>query len=98
MAISKLALRTMSGIDRPALAALLPTLKDSDVVMLDLGANKESTREHLAQLPVMGAAYRRLLHGLAKRQVQCWTTGLTKTLGTEPFGGPAAALGTTRAQ
>src|SRR4051812_27169296 len=39
MAMSKLALRTMRGIDRPALAALLPTLGDNDVVMLDLGAN-----------------------------------------------------------
>ena len=41
MAISKLALRTMPGIDRPALAALLPTLGDTDLVMLDLGANTE---------------------------------------------------------
>ncbi|MEA3046205.1 MAG: phosphate acyltransferase, partial [Sphingomonadales bacterium] len=37
MAMSKLALRTMPGIDRPALAALLPTLGDNDLVMLDLG-------------------------------------------------------------
>ena len=37
MGMSKLALRTMPGIDRPALAALLPTLKDTDVVVLDLG-------------------------------------------------------------
>lgn len=41
MATAKLALRTMPGIDRPALAALLPTLEDTDVVMLDLGANTE---------------------------------------------------------
>ncbi|MEO1488133.1 MAG: phosphate acyltransferase, partial [Pseudomonadota bacterium] len=42
MAMSKLALRTMPGIDRPALAALLPTLESHDVVMLDLGANTEA--------------------------------------------------------
>ena len=41
MAMSKLALRTMPGIDRPALSALLPTLGETDVVMLDLGANTE---------------------------------------------------------
>ena len=41
MAMAKLALRTMPGIDRPALAALLPTLGDNDLVMLDLGANTE---------------------------------------------------------
>ncbi|HAU21766.1 MAG TPA: phosphate acyltransferase, partial [Erythrobacter sp.] len=38
MAMSKLALRTMQGIDRPALAALMPTLEEHDVIMLDLGA------------------------------------------------------------
>src|ERR1041385_1936050 len=37
MAMSKLALRTMPGIDRPALAALLPTLGETDVIMLGLG-------------------------------------------------------------
>src|SRR5438270_6699204 len=41
MAMSKLALRTMPGIDRPALAALLPTLGETDVIVLDLGANTE---------------------------------------------------------
>ena len=43
MAMAKLALRTMPGIDRPALAALLPTM-DHDLVMLDLGANTECAR------------------------------------------------------
>src|SRR5438874_2311358 len=37
MAMAKLSLRTMPGIDRPALAGLLPTLGENDVVMLDLG-------------------------------------------------------------
>src|SRR3546814_14622106 len=42
MAMAKLALRTMPGIDRPALAALLPTLGENDLVMLDSGAKTES--------------------------------------------------------
>ena len=66
MAISKLALRTMPGIDRPALAALLPTMKDSDVVMLDLGANAECSSKNLVQFSVMGAAYSRIMHGFDK--------------------------------
>ena len=41
MAMAKVSLRMMPGIDRPALAAMLPTLGDNDVVMLDLGANTE---------------------------------------------------------
>ena len=49
MAMSKLALRTMPGIDRPALAALLPTLGETDVIMLDLGANTECDAQNLVQ-------------------------------------------------
>src|SRR5678809_839530 len=59
MAMSKLALRTMPGIDRPALAALLPTLGATDVIMLDLGANTECDAQNLVQFAVMGAAYAR---------------------------------------
>src|SRR3546814_1396577 len=56
MAMAKLSLRTMEGIERPALAALLPTLGDNDLVMLDLGANTECDTENLVQFAVMGAA------------------------------------------
>ena len=59
MAMSKLALRTMPGIDRPALAALLPTLGKTDCIMLDLGANTECDAQNLVQFAVMGAAYAR---------------------------------------
>ncbi|HEV2865903.1 MAG TPA: phosphate acyltransferase, partial [Allosphingosinicella sp.] len=61
MAMAKLALRTMPGIDRPALAALLPTLGDNDLVMLDLGANTECDVQNLVQFAVMGAAYARVV-------------------------------------
>ena len=60
MAMSKLALRTMPGIDRPALAALLPTLEEHDVIMLDLGANTEADTRNLVQFAIMGAAYSRI--------------------------------------
>ena len=56
MAMSKLALRTMPGIDRPALAALLPTLAETDCVMLDLGANTECDAQNLVQFAVMSRA------------------------------------------
>ena len=56
MAMAKLALRTMPGIDRPALSALLPTLGDNDIVMLDLGANTECDARNLVQCAIMGAA------------------------------------------
>lgn len=58
MAMSKLALRTMPGIDRPALAGLMPTLGDNDLVMLDLGANTECDARNLVQFAVMGDTLR----------------------------------------
>ncbi|MDI1295737.1 MAG: phosphate acyltransferase, partial [bacterium] len=49
MAMAKVALRTMPGVDRPALAAMLPTLGANDVIMLDLGANTECDARNLVQ-------------------------------------------------
>src|SRR5690606_38740253 len=60
MAMAKVALRTMPGIDRPALAALMPTLEEHDGVMLDLGADTEADARHLVQWAIMGAAYARI--------------------------------------
>jgi glycerol-3-phosphate acyltransferase PlsX len=75
MAMSKLALRTMPGIDRPALAALLPTLGDNDVVMLDLGANTECDAQNLVQFAVMGAAYARCGLKMEKPRVRLLNIG-----------------------
>ncbi|SIN59665.1 phosphate:acyl-[acyl carrier protein] acyltransferase [Parasphingorhabdus marina DSM 22363] len=92
MAISKLALRTMPGIDRPALAALLPTMKDSDVVMLDLGANAECDSRNLVQFAVMGAAYSRIMHGFEKPLVKLLNIGTEDAKGTGTIQGAAQAL------
>jgi phosphate acyltransferase len=54
MAISRYVLRTMDGIDRPAIAKMLPTI-NGEVCVLDLGANVECSPEHLFQFGVMGA-------------------------------------------
>jgi glycerol-3-phosphate acyltransferase PlsX len=54
MAISTIVLGTLPGIDRPAIATALPTLK-GETYMLDLGANAECAPQHLLQFGVMGA-------------------------------------------
>ena len=82
MAMAKLALRTMAGIDRPALAALLPTLGDNDVVMLDLGANTESDTDNLVQFAVMGAAYARVVLDLKRPRVKLLNIGTEELKGT----------------
>lgn len=83
MAMSKLALRTMPGIDRPALAALLPTLGDTDLVMLDLGANTECDARNLVQFAIMGAAYARIVNGLESPRVRLLNIGTEETKGTD---------------
>ena len=83
MATAKLALRTMPGIDRPALSALLPTLEDTDVVMLDLGANTECEAKNLVQFAVMGAAYSRIIFGFDRPRVRLLNIGTEEMKGTD---------------
>ncbi|MEA3035476.1 MAG: phosphate acyltransferase [Sphingomonadales bacterium] len=92
MAMSKLALRTMPGIDRPALAALLPTLGANDLVMLDLGANTESDARNLVQFAVMGAAYARVILDLERPRVQLLNIGTEEMKGTDELKDAAAVL------
>ena len=54
MAISRFVLKTLAGIDRPAIASILPTLNGHTYV-LDLGANVDCTAEHLLQFGIMGS-------------------------------------------
>ena len=92
MAMSKLALRTMPGIDRPALAALLPTLEEHDVIMLDLGANTECDARNLVQFAVMGAAYARIVGDNAAPRVRLLNIGTEDTKGTEKLQEASAFL------
>jgi len=92
MAMSKLALRTMPGIDRPALAALLPTLGDTDVVMLDLGANTECDAQNLVQFAVMGAAYARCGLKIENPRVRLLNIGTEELKGTDELKEAAGLL------
>jgi glycerol-3-phosphate acyltransferase PlsX len=55
MAISRFVLKTLPGIDRPAIATVLPNMKGGFTYVLDLGANVDCTPEQLMQFGVMGA-------------------------------------------
>src|ERR1043166_6156376 len=92
MAMSKLALRTMPGIDRPALAALLPTLAETDCVMLDLGANTECDAQNLVQFAVMGSAYSRTVLGIPKPRVKLLNIGTEELKGTDELKEAAGLL------
>lgn len=56
MAIARFVLKTLDGIDRPAIAAVLPNQKGGVTTVLDLGANVDSSAEHLLQFAVLGSA------------------------------------------
>jgi glycerol-3-phosphate acyltransferase PlsX len=92
MAMAKLSLRTMPGIDRPALAALLPSLGDDDVVMLDLGANTECDARNLVQFAIMGAAYSRTILGIQTPRVRLLNIGTEEVKGTGEIREAAATL------
>src|SRR5712691_1459279 len=55
MAVSRFVLKTIHGIDRPAIATVLPNMKGGYTYVLDLGANVDCTAEQLMQFGVMGA-------------------------------------------
>jgi glycerol-3-phosphate acyltransferase PlsX len=83
MAMAKFNLRTMPGIERPAIAALWPTLKGSSVV-LDLGASIGADAEHLIDMAVMGSAMARVLFDLDRPSVGLLNIGVEEVKGLEP--------------
>ncbi len=92
MAMAKLALRTMPGIDRPALAALLPSLGKNDFVMLDLGANTEVEPRNLVEFAIMGAAYSRIALGVGRPRVSLLNIGTEDLKGTDVIRDAATIL------
>ena len=61
MATAKMVQGMIQGVDRPALASAFPTVKGTPVVVVDVGANVDSTAEMLAQFAVMGDMYSRII-------------------------------------
>lgn len=82
MAISKLLLRTLPGIDRPAIGGILPTHKGY-CAMLDLGANVHSEPENLFEFAVMGNAFARAVLGIATPSIGLLNVGAEKSKGNE---------------
>src|SRR5678816_78872 len=65
MAIARFVLKTLPGIDRPAIASQLPT-KTGDTLVLDLGANVNCTPDHLVQFAAMGSALVSAVDGIER--------------------------------
>lgn len=82
MAMSKLVLRTLPGISRPAIAALFPTLR-GECVMLDLGANVESDAQDLYRFAIMGNAFARAVLGLSRPRIGLLNVGSEELKGRD---------------
>lgn len=81
MATARFVLKTLPGIDRPAIAKQMPSLSGKSSCMLDLGANVDCTAEHLVQFAILGAALMSALN-----QEQAPSVGLLN-IGTEDMKG-----------
>ncbi|HCY61719.1 MAG TPA: phosphate acyltransferase PlsX [Oxalobacteraceae bacterium] len=83
MAISRYVLKTIPGVDRPAICTLIPSQKDKPTYMLDLGANVDCEPHHLHQFALMGSALVASIEGRAKPTVGLLNIGEEDIKGNE---------------
>jgi glycerol-3-phosphate acyltransferase PlsX len=83
MATGLLVVGRLDGIERPALAPMMPTMDDIGVLALDLGANMDAKPEHLLQYAIMGSIYRAKVHGMEKPRVGLLNVGTEAKKGNE---------------
>jgi glycerol-3-phosphate acyltransferase PlsX len=91
MALAKFVLKTLPGIERPAIASLMPTRR-SETVLLDLGANAECDADNLVQFAVMGEVFARAVLGVPKPTVGLLNIGTEEVKGHDTIREAAAAL------
>ncbi len=91
MAMAKFVLKTLPGIDRPAIASLFPTTR-GESVMLDLGANVQCGTENLVQFAIMGEVFARAVLGLQQPSVGLLNVGSEEMKGHEELRAAAAWL------
>ena len=91
MATAKFVLKTLPGVDRPAIISPLPTLHGVTHV-LDLGANAQCTSEQLVQFAVMGSALVTAMRGVERPRVALLNIGEEEIKGNETIKRAAALL------
>ena len=91
MAMAKFCLKTIPGIDRPAIAAIWPTI-ESECIVLDVGANVGADARQLVEFALMGAAMARALFGVEKPSVGLLNIGVEEVKGLDEIKKAAAVL------
>jgi glycerol-3-phosphate acyltransferase PlsX len=93
MAIARYVLKTVEGIDRPAIATQMPNAKGAATTVLDLGANVDCTPEHLLQFAIMGSALVSVLKDNPRPSVGLLNIGEEAIKGSETIKKAAELLG-----
>ena len=83
MATAKITLGVLEGVERPALAAVMPTLKGTATIVLDVGANAECAPKNLEQFAIMGEIFYRAIFGLERPRVGLLSNGEEAHKGSE---------------
>lgn len=91
MAMAKFVLKTLPGVDRPAIATVFPTMRGK-TVLLDLGANVECSADNLVQFAIMGEVFARKVLGLTRPTVGILNVGEEQLKGNDAVRNAAAML------
>jgi len=83
MALAKMVLGVLPGVDRPALAAVFPTSRGTAAILVDVGANVDCKPENLEQFAVMGEIYSRSIFGTQQPRVGLLSIGEEESKGNE---------------
>src|SRR5271168_1149912 len=92
MTVARFVLGTLPSVDRPALAAAFPNMKEKVTVILDVGANVDSKPEQIVQFAVMGEIYYRTIWGTRRPRVAVLSIGEEEMKGNELTREAAARL------
>ncbi|WP_317202304.1 phosphate acyltransferase PlsX [Janthinobacterium sp.] len=83
MAVSRYVLKTMAGVDRPAICSILPNQKGGPTYMLDLGANVDCEPHHLHQFAIMGSVLVSAMEGIARPSIGLLNVGTEDIKGND---------------
>jgi phosphate acyltransferase len=92
MAVSRYVLKTMAGVDRPAICAIMPNQKDGPTYVMDLGANVDCEPHHLHQFAIMGSVLVHAMEGIARPTIGLLNVGTEDIKGNEVVKATSALL------
>ncbi len=83
MAVSRYVLKTMAGVDRPAICSIMPNQKGGPTYMLDLGANVDCEPHHLHQFAIMGSVLCSAMEGIPRPTIGLLNVGTEDIKGND---------------